>query len=435
MIAKRKTVMQRILIVVFSFALLGWGCISALAQSGSLQGFVVDAATGDSLFGADVRLDLPAYPPGYHGLIHTGQGGEFQFDSLLEGVYTVSAAFSEHGFASDAVEITANVTTFVTLRLTGGIGIGESYHTMPLASWVSVQNGFDGVPVYYLDSNRDGVPCYRLVFGPEWYQPGGSAVRPHDGDSVSIRGTLFGYSTPPMLIVREIGGEPWIPPELGHGGAAGLWQVRDSCSTETIVRMEATGWVELLPPSEQPTDSTIYVFHFGADSQRVQLDFGDMTYQPHGDSGGVIDRPQAVQPMHIVAGLLSCPDDSLNHAIVYEMNDQLWRLPGDTTGFGLLELLGSEPRQAPPTSFLTVNIYPNPFNATTTITYTLPSAGSISLTVLDLLGREIAVIHNAYSPAGTHSVSWDGSGHASGLYFCRVTAGADCATRRMLLLK
>ncbi len=79
--------------------------------------------------------------------------------------------------------------------------------------------------------------------------------------------------------------------------------------------------------------------------------------------------------------------------------------------------------------------YPNPFNPTTIISLQLPSEQHISLKVYDLLGREIRVLVDGMLSGGSHSVQFDGSGLASGVYIYRVVAGDRVESRKMQLLK
>ncbi len=79
--------------------------------------------------------------------------------------------------------------------------------------------------------------------------------------------------------------------------------------------------------------------------------------------------------------------------------------------------------------------YPNPFNPTTVIRYQLPAAGIVSLKVYDLLGHEIATLVNQNMPSGVHSVSFDGSHFASGVYFYRIIADHFTETKKFVLLK
>jgi hypothetical protein len=79
--------------------------------------------------------------------------------------------------------------------------------------------------------------------------------------------------------------------------------------------------------------------------------------------------------------------------------------------------------------------YPNPFNPTTTLAFELPKAEYLSLRVFDVLGREIAVLQEGMSEAGTHRVTFDGGNLPSGIYFARLEAGAFTQTRKLMLLK
>jgi len=83
---------------------------------------------------------------------------------------------------------------------------------------------------------------------------------------------------------------------------------------------------------------------------------------------------------------------------------------------------------------------PNPFNPTTAIAFDLSKKSEVTLDIFDLLGRKVNTLVSEELSAGSHSVVWNGvdvSGRAipSGVYFYRITAGDNTATRRMLLLK
>ncbi len=83
---------------------------------------------------------------------------------------------------------------------------------------------------------------------------------------------------------------------------------------------------------------------------------------------------------------------------------------------------------------------PNPFNPETTISYTLPSAGLVSLEIYNSRGQLVRSLLKEEQPAGEHSLVWNGkddSGHsvASGLYLCRIACNGKQETRKMLLIK
>lgn len=80
--------------------------------------------------------------------------------------------------------------------------------------------------------------------------------------------------------------------------------------------------------------------------------------------------------------------------------------------------------------------YPNPFNPSTSIHFLLPKAESITLRVYDSMGRAVATILDQIPyTAGTHTVYFDATGLASGVYMYRLDAGEGALTRLMLLVK
>jgi hypothetical protein len=88
-----------------------------------------------------------------------------------------------------------------------------------------------------------------------------------------------------------------------------------------------------------------------------------------------------------------------------------------------------------PAKFALIGASPNPFNPTTTLSFALPQAGQVKLSVFNVAGREVATLVNGWRDAGNHEVTFDGSGLASGLYIYRLTSGTFNATGKMMLLK
>ncbi len=79
--------------------------------------------------------------------------------------------------------------------------------------------------------------------------------------------------------------------------------------------------------------------------------------------------------------------------------------------------------------------YPNPFNPTTTIEYTLNETSDVTLEVFNMTGQRVAVLENGSRSAGTHTISFDASSLASGVYMYRLQAGNTVLTRKMTLIK
>ncbi len=88
-----------------------------------------------------------------------------------------------------------------------------------------------------------------------------------------------------------------------------------------------------------------------------------------------------------------------------------------------------------PNVFALSQNYPNPFNLVTTISYALPKAADVTLTVVDLLGRELVESVSGSQPAGPYEITFDASGLPSGIYLYRVQAGDYVETKRMVVVK
>ncbi len=79
--------------------------------------------------------------------------------------------------------------------------------------------------------------------------------------------------------------------------------------------------------------------------------------------------------------------------------------------------------------------YPNPFNPVTTINYSIPKSGFVSLKVFDLLGKEVATLVNGNAPAGNYSVEFHSGNLASGLYFYKMNSGNFSETKKLIITK
>ena len=90
--------------------------------------------------------------------------------------------------------------------------------------------------------------------------------------------------------------------------------------------------------------------------------------------------------------------------------------------------------ELPPVYRLEQN-YPNPFNPVTDIKFSLPNPSDVRLEVFNIVGQKVATLVDGPLEAGQHTVPWNASGLASGIYLYRLEAGDHTDTRKMLLLK
>jgi hypothetical protein len=99
----------------------------------------------------------------------------------------------------------------------------------------------------------------------------------------------------------------------------------------------------------------------------------------------------------------------------------------------------TEAAEAPPARFALYQNQPNPFAASTTFRFDLPREEWVRLEVFDLLGRRVAVVRNAWMPAGRHAADWDahdagGVPARPGVYLYRIGAGSHHAQRKLVVL-
>lgn len=89
---------------------------------------------------------------------------------------------------------------------------------------------------------------------------------------------------------------------------------------------------------------------------------------------------------------------------------------------------------------LTLKNYPNPFNASTVLTFELPQASRMQLRLYNTIGQQVVLLRQGYLTAGAHTMVWDGRDQQgnlvhSGLYFVRLTAGSAEAVRKVIMLR
>lgn len=95
----------------------------------------------------------------------------------------------------------------------------------------------------------------------------------------------------------------------------------------------------------------------------------------------------------------------------------------------------ADDQQSPSPKAFTLSIYPNPFNAQTTIAFDVPTAGVVSLKLYDILGQETATILNEPMTAGSHSIAYSAATLPSGVYFVRLVTTTTQLVDKLLLLK
>ena len=110
--------------------------------------------------------------------------------------------------------------------------------------------------------------------------------------------------------------------------------------------------------------------------------------------------------------------------------------PRFTAGIGRIVTSIDENRDSEmPANFEVSEVYPNPFNPSTTLEFTLPEATPVQIAVYNISGQKVQQLANRNFAGGSHRVHWEASGMASGLYFIRMSTPERIVTRKALLVK
>jgi hypothetical protein len=105
-------------------------------------------------------------------------------------------------------------------------------------------------------------------------------------------------------------------------------------------------------------------------------------------------------------------------------------LATDQTGIGIKKISNEIPGK-----YILEQNFPNPFNPTTKINFSLPKDGIASIKVYNMLGVEIETLIQEKLSVGSYSVEWDASGYPSGVYYCKFITDKFQGTKKMILLK
>jgi len=164
-------------------------------------------------------------------------------------------------------------------------------------------------------------------------------------------------------------------------------------------------------------------------SDRESFNPGKLDYILYTDSNIEIGN-------HFVLNTLAMPENELSkYGLLRDdtniASDHLPRVM-DIATIGSLSV---EEKPEIPDIFYLFPAYPNPFNSTTNIKYTIPKAANVSLKVFDVLGNHVKIIVSKFNVPGTYYVQFDGTGLASGVYFYRLDASGQTKIEKFLLIK
>ena len=88
-----------------------------------------------------------------------------------------------------------------------------------------------------------------------------------------------------------------------------------------------------------------------------------------------------------------------------------------------------------PEAFAILGAYPNPFNPSTGLNYSIPVDGYLEINIYNLQGRLIESLYNDYALAGQHGIIWNAGIYSSGVYLAQFKYGNKLQTQKLLLMK
>ncbi len=254
----------------------------------------------------------------------------------------------------------------------------------------------------------------------ELFSPAADAAFNPDGDSLAIDETVFyhydGYLVDDSGIVDRAAWRGKSDKVLGYSDDIGF-RVLATTSGQAAYDKDA--------------------FHFAWHGSLIDglhgMGWGEAGYGAGNNLAPFRERPD------VAPGRTFFSDVGVDGAVVrrqVENGEVSLNFADNTYRFGATTVSTEDPDEAAvPRSIALMQNYPNPFAGATTVPYELDRPGPVRLEVYDVLGRRVATLVDGEQPAGRHTVDWDASGMASGMYLYRIASEGGSETRRMVIVR
>ena len=273
-------------------------------------------------------------------------------------------------------------------------------------------SGFGNADVWLVKTDSNGDTLWTKTFGNEFNELASSVQQTSDGGYI-----ITGYTSPGGSIYFDV----WLIKTDSNGDT--LW-------TKTFGGSSSETGQSVIQTSDNGYIVCGYSFSYtglgDADVWLIKTDSnGDTTWtRSFGGSDNEIgfSIDQTTDDGFIVTGSTQSYGAGGRDLLLLRLNAD------GQTGIDNLE-------SQTVSSFELEQNYPNPFNPATTINYSIPSSGYVSLSVYDILGKEVATIVNEYKNAGSYSTMFDSNGLTSGVYFYRLQTGNFDSIKKFILVK
>ncbi len=368
----------------------------------------------------------------------------------------------------------------------GNSGFGwmyDSLQTVELSGTAIVDSTFM-MAMYYLDADNDSIPDYMLNFGPWWYEPSSGAVRPSNGDQITIVGGKLEREFLPMVIVYEINGLEWRDSTIFCQNFSGNWVHRYMNDPVTFpTPFDNSDWMQVNPDwwhmggpggggGMMPDSLFCQIFETtyqqlpGMENENAFAAYEIDMYRPNGMNGlhqggncgyGMELNSPVDYQLHyndIQAAGFNI-DESTIQVKYYNAQNLIWSAypgvvvdPQNNTvtfssplvsNFIILTAdqatsVNSETNNSPVQFSLAQN-YPNPFNPSTTINFSLIKENHVTINLYNVLGQKIRTLVNGNFTAGKHNLNFNSENLSSGTYFYELTVEGQHIVKKMNLIK
>lgn len=154
------------------------------------------------------------------------------------------------------------------------------------------------------------------------------------------------------------------------------------------------------------------------------------------NSGNVLPGGQASISVNFDAAGLPAGTYTSRISVTHNANGSPYQIPVTLD----VILAADDPSKLLPTTFALNGNFPNPFNSSTEISFDVPKAALLTLTLYNIIGQEVVTLVNQTVDAGRHTVSWDGKDargldSGTGIYLVRMTADGQSFTGKLMLLR
>lgn len=354
----------------------------------------------------------------------------------------------------------------------------DSLETVTVTGTTLIDSTF-AVLHYFLDVDADSQLDYFLNFGPYWYEPESGALRPSDGEEITIEGGLIEAENYNIIVVYTLNGIDWRDSSNFSGGIGGGWIEKDmSASLKFNNPFDDDdnftinpGWhgnhmggmmqdslycqfLELYPDNIPNAENkkAMMGYEFGvfntngtnmlntamgegkmkfANNNRYKFHYNDIQLEGNNMNENTLRVEYWDSEQNDWVQVSGVTIDTETNTIEYVSPDVVNYVI--ITGDNLTSVYSEE--TAIPNAFSLKQNYPNPFNPTTTIEFSLNETNPVELTIYDVLGNRITTIVNQTLESGVYNFQFDASGLSSGIYFYQLKAGQFSAVKKMNLIK